>query len=142
MSWCSYLGAGGTLPDGWRRPGERRIRAGNPNAAATAIAAELGAALTTNPELDLTAFSSARQLRGPSTHNVMADGRVTSRSSQLRVEIERQARAMLAAKVPDAAPRDQPIGPVRDCPTASERTSGRTRRPAATATAGTTGQRR
>lgn len=91
---------------------------GNPNAAAAAIAAELGTALASDPELDLAAFLS-RQLPAPSpsTHVVMADGRVASRSAQpLRADIERQARAMLAAKAPEAAPGDQPTGPVVTAP--------------------------
>ena len=91
---------------------------GNPNAAAAAIAAELGTALARDPELDLAAFLSRRlPAPSPSTHVVMADGRVASRSAQpLRADIERQARAMLAAKAPEAAPGDQPTGPVVTAP--------------------------
>ena len=91
---------------------------GNPNAAAAAIAAELGTALTSDPELDLTEFLSRRlPAPSPSTHVVMLDGRVASRSTQpLRADIERQARAMLAGKSPDAAPGDQPTGPVVTAP--------------------------
>jgi signal transduction histidine kinase len=90
---------------------------GNPNAAAAAIAAELGTALTSDPELDVAAFLSRRSDPSPSTHVVMADGRVASRSAQpLRADIERQARAMLAAKAPEPAPDDQPTGPVVTAP--------------------------
>jgi len=91
---------------------------GNPNAAAAAIAAELGTALTSDPELDLAAFLSHRLPDpSPSTHVVMADGRVASRSAQpLRADIERQARAMLAAKAPEAALGDRPTGPVVNAP--------------------------
>ena len=91
---------------------------GNPNAAAAAIAAELGAALTNDPALDITQFL-ARRLPSPSpsTHVVLADGRVASRSAQsLPAGIERQARAMLAGKIPEAAPGDQPTGPVVTAP--------------------------
>ena len=91
---------------------------GNPNAAAAAIAAELGTALPAILISTSRAFLSRRLPDpSPSTHVVMADGRVASRSAQpLRADIERQARAMLAAKAPEAAPGDQPTGRVVTAP--------------------------
>ena len=91
---------------------------GNPNAAAAAIAAELGVALTRDPALDLSTFlTEGLPDPGPSTHIVMTDGRVVSRSVQpLRADIERQARAMLAGTVPAPAPGDVPTGPVVSVP--------------------------
>jgi signal transduction histidine kinase len=91
---------------------------GNPNAAAAAIAAELGTALTSDPALDLAGFLSRRvPSPSPSTHIVLADGRIASRSAQpLRAEIERQARAMLVGAVPETTPGDQPTGPVVTAP--------------------------
>src|SRR5687767_5815229 len=54
---------------------------GNPNAAAAAIAAEVGVALTRDPALDLSTLLTRRLPEpGPSTHIVMSDGRVVSRS--------------------------------------------------------------
>ena len=91
---------------------------GNPNAAAAAIAAELGMALSNDPAVDLSGFL-AQQLPapGPSTHIVMADGRVASRSGQsLRADIERQAKAMLAGTAPVPASGDVPTGPVVSAP--------------------------
>ena len=91
---------------------------GNPNAAAAAIAAELGIALSSNPTIDLSEFLAKRLPDpGPSTHIVMADGRVVSRSAQpLRPDIERQTRAMLAGTPPVPAPEDMPTGPVVSAP--------------------------
>jgi signal transduction histidine kinase len=91
---------------------------GNPNAAAAAVAAELGAALTSDPALDLSAFLFHRLPDpGPATHLVMADGRVASQSAQpLREDIARQARAVLAGQSPEAAPGDRPTGPVVTAP--------------------------
>ena len=83
---------------------------GNPNATAAAVAAELGAALTRDPALDIAEFvAHTLSDTGPSTYIVMSDGRSASRSAQpLRADIERQARAMLAGDVPG---RDSlPIG--------------------------------
>jgi signal transduction histidine kinase len=91
---------------------------GNPNAAAAAIAAELGLALTSDPALDLSTFlARQRPVTGPTTHIVMANGPVVSRSGQpLRADIERQARAMLAGAAPVPAPGDVPTGPVVSAP--------------------------
>jgi signal transduction histidine kinase len=91
---------------------------GNPNAAAAAIAAELGAALSSDPALDLSRFlAQQRPGPGPSTHIVMADGRIAASSAQpLRADTERQARAMLAGTVPVTTPGDQPTGPVVSAP--------------------------
>jgi two-component system OmpR family sensor kinase len=91
---------------------------GNPNAAAAAIAAELGMALSSDSALDLSRFlAQQRPGPGPSTHIVMADGRVVSRSAQpLRPDIERQTRAMLAGTPPVPAPEDMPTGPVVSAP--------------------------
>lgn len=88
---------------------------GNPNATAAAIAADLGAALTNEPDLDLSRFLTHSFLGvGPSAHIVMTDGRVASTSGPpLRAEIERQARATLAGMTRVAAPNDSPTGPVR-----------------------------
>jgi signal transduction histidine kinase len=91
---------------------------GNPNATAAAVAAELGAALTREPDLDITDFiAHTFPGSGPSTHVVMSDGRIASRSAQpLRADIERQARAMLAGQTPVAAPEDRQTGPVVTAP--------------------------
>jgi signal transduction histidine kinase len=91
---------------------------GNPNAAAAAIAAELGTALNSDPALDLSRFlAQQRPGPGPSTHIVMADGRVAASSGQpLRADIERQARAMLAGIAPVTTAGDQPTGPVVSAP--------------------------
>lgn len=90
---------------------------GNPNAAAAAIAAELGMALSSDPALDLSRFLAQRpSAPGPSTHIVMADGRAASSAQPLRAEIERQARAMLAGTVPVPTPGDEPTGPVVSAP--------------------------
>ena len=91
---------------------------GNPNATAAAIAAELGAALTNDPNLDLSRFlAQTVPDRGPSAYVVMADGRVGSASTRpLRADIERQARAALAGEPPVAAAGDAPTGPVVTAP--------------------------
>src|SRR5262245_52158292 len=86
---------------------------GNPNAAAAAIAAEVGVALSSDPTLDLSRFlARQRPGPGPSTHIVMGDGRVASSGQPLRANIERQARAMLAGTAPVPTPGDEPTGPV------------------------------
>ena len=91
---------------------------GNPNAAAAAIAAELGTALSSDPTLDLSRFLAQRPIvPGPSTYIVMADGRTASRSGQpLRAAIEQQVRAMLAGTAPVPTPGDGPTGPVVSAP--------------------------
>jgi hypothetical protein len=67
---------------------------GNPNGTAAAIAADLGAALKDDPDLDLSRFLAHRFSDvGRSAYVVMADGRLASISRQpLRADIERQAR--------------------------------------------------
>jgi two-component system, OmpR family, sensor kinase len=91
---------------------------GNPNATAATIAAELGAALTANPDLDLPAFLAHKiPDAGPRAYLVMADGRIASTSQQpLRADIERQARATLAGMAPIAVAGDAPTGPVVTAP--------------------------
>jgi signal transduction histidine kinase len=91
---------------------------GNPNGAAAAIAADLGAALADDTTLDISRFLAERFPNpGPSTHVVMADGRIASRSSQpLGADIERQSRAVLAGLAPVVAPGDLPTGPVVTAP--------------------------
>ena len=74
--------AGQSLMVGYARA-NGAFEPGNPNAAAAAIAAELGTALSSDPTLDLSRFLAQRPLvPGPSTYIVMADGRTASRSGQ------------------------------------------------------------
>ena len=91
---------------------------GNPNAAAAAIAANLGSALTADPNLDLSRFLNHDVSRaGPAAYIVMSDGRTGSSSDRpLLASIERQARAALAGTTPVAEAEDQPTGPVVSAP--------------------------
>jgi signal transduction histidine kinase len=91
---------------------------GNPNATAAAVAAELGAALTREPTLDIAEFvAHTLSGTGSSTYIVMSDGRSASRAAQpLGAGIERQTRAMLTGQAPAASPGDRPTGPVVNAP--------------------------
>ena len=91
---------------------------GNPNALATAIAADLGAALAREPDLDLTDYLHRRypNVRQPA-FLVMKDGRFAANSAQpLREDIRRQVEAVLAGAPPEAAAGDLPTGPVVTAP--------------------------
>ncbi len=91
---------------------------GNPNGMAAQIAAELGAALTDDPNLDLSghlvhALPGVRQ----SAYVVMQDGRIASSSAQpLREDIQRQVQATLAGVAPIPPEKDSPTGPVVTAP--------------------------
>jgi signal transduction histidine kinase len=90
---------------------------GNPNAAATAIAAWLGQALSDDPALDLSRVLAGLPERGPAAYVVMADGRLASTSDRpLSAEIRRQTEAALAGRAAVPEPGEQPTGPVVTAP--------------------------
>jgi len=91
---------------------------GNPNATAAAVAAQLGAALTNEPHLDVSRFlTDTVPNAGPPVYIVLAERPVFSTSDRpMRGEIERQARATIAGAAPVAAPGDSPTGPVVTAP--------------------------
>src|SRR5262249_26964841 len=87
---------------------------GNPNGAATAMAAQLGNVLTMQANLDVSRyfldnFGAVR----PAAYVVLKDGRTASTSRQpLRAAILRQAQAALGGVAPAPADDDVPTGPV------------------------------